>query len=171
MISVLAKTSNSNRGVLFLNPYILDKNTLLFEENSIGVKSFYTIGKNYISITINKKNYNLAIDDEDSKILIQYHAEELKKATTYYAHFLKNEVDLLIDESNNLCTKELIETAFNPYYTKISLFGLNKLLKKDFKDIIEAQTYILEKIDLSKFELKDLNELGKFYIIQINDIK
>lgn len=168
-ITILAKTTNK-KGVIFLNPIIDDKSTLIFEDNSIGGNAYYNVGSNSINIKLSKKYADIAITEEDREILDEIHKVEFQKVIKFKDNLVLNKTELLVKD-DLVYTKELLDNGFNAYYTKLFNFIFGKKVKRDFKDFEETQKYILDNVNLSKYKVQTVEEYGEFHIIPIKDIK
>lgn len=157
-------------GITFENPYIIDKNTLYFSDNSLGVsKAAFDIKLGKVIIRINNKKCLIKVDDKNKEILKNFHKEEYLKVNEYFKKLKAKECDLLISEYGDICTKELIENNFNPYYHNLFIFSLNSNLKTKFENPKDILDEVLKKINLNEYEVES-SEIGDYHIVPFKDI-
>lgn len=167
---IVLKGEDKIDGVTFENPYIYDKNTLYFSENSLGVsKAAFDIKLGKVIIHVNNKKILIKVDDKNKEMLRNFHKEEFLKANNYFKKLKNKECELFISECDDICTKELIENNFNPYYQNLFMFSLNSNLKTKFDNPKNILDEILKKVNLNEYNIES-SEFGDYHIVPLTDI-
>lgn len=176
-IKILIPTTN-NLNILFINPSIESQTMLKFKKNTCSTESYYDLTTKKIlmkmgnSAEANTDYIHLKLSNETIEILETIHKNEYSKINLFFNSLNIGTCKLLINEDKTIIdTKELIDNCYNPYYCKLFTYFINSKFKQNFKNIEDIQSFLLNKVDCSKYSLENIEDYGNFYIVPIKDIK
>lgn len=168
--TIITVETKTGKDIMFANPYISSKGFLTFKVVSLeGITAEYSFEDKMILLNTGSKKFGLKVNEVNQKWLDEFYLVEFEKVNDYFARSLSGNVNLIISD-NNVDTKELLGSGYNPYYVKVFEYTLNQYLKTKDLDLVQLGNLILSKVNLSKYELID-DDGWKYYIVPLTDVK
>lgn len=179
MCKTILVTTDNKKGILFINPFIIRKDKLKFEQNTLGIDSEYDQVKKriYLEIPIgaDKRIIELTPDKETIDILDDFCKSEFKKVNDFYERISTKKMDIWISDSK-VYTKELLNTGFQIYYLDLFIYSMNQILKTNCKTFNEVQDEIIKRVesiqkkDPKKFLESDIEDYGRFLVVPTSSL-